>query len=58
MNAEKIRDLINPHTTTLTKALNQFIQDAKKNLPSQYHELVLIADNLDRIVPVTKADNR
>ncbi|MBD2277799.1 MAG: ATP-binding protein [Dolichospermum sp. DEX189] len=54
----KIRDLINPHTTTLTKALNQFIQDAKKNLPSQYHELVLIADNLDRIVPVTKADNR
>ena len=54
----KIRDLINPHTTTLTKALNQFIQDAKKNLPSQYHELVSIADNLDRIVPVTKADNR
>jgi hypothetical protein len=54
----KIRDLINPHTTTLTKALNQFIQDAKKNLPSGYHELVLIADNLDRIVPVTKTDNR
>ena len=51
----KIRDLINPHTTTLTKALNEFIQDAKKNLPN---ELVLIADNLDRIVPVTKADNR
>jgi hypothetical protein len=54
----KIRDLINPHTTTLTKALNEFIQDAKKNLPYQYHELVLIADNLDRIVPITKADNR
>ncbi|XVE08961.1 MAG: hypothetical protein HCA05_07505 [Dolichospermum sp. DET68] len=55
---QKIRDLINPHTTTLTKALNEFIRDAKKNLPSQYHELVLIADNLDRIVPITKADNR
>jgi AAA ATPase domain len=54
----KIRDLINPHTTTLTTALNEFIRDAKKNLPSGYHELVLIADNLDRIVPVTKADNR
>jgi hypothetical protein len=54
----KIRDLINPHTTTLTKALNEFIQDAKKNLPLGYDQLVLIADNLDRIVPVTKADNR
>jgi len=54
----KIRDLINPHTTTLTKALNEFIRDAKKNLPSGYDQLVLIADNLDRIVPVTKADNR
>jgi hypothetical protein len=54
----KIRDLINPHTTTLTTALNEFIRDAKKNLPSGYRELVLIADNLDRIVPVTKTDNR
>lgn len=54
----KIRDLINPHTTTLTKALNEFIRDAKNNLPSGYDQLVLIADNLDRIVPVTKADNR
>ena len=54
----KIRDLINPHTTTLTKALNEFIRDAKKNLPLGYDQLVLIADNLDRIVPVTKADNR
>ena len=54
----KIRDLINPHTTTLTTALNEFIRDAEKNLPSGYHELVLIADNLDRIVPVTKTDNR
>ncbi|MBK1986761.1 ATP-binding protein [Sphaerospermopsis aphanizomenoides BCCUSP55] len=55
---QKIRDLINPHTTTLTKALNEFIQDAKKNLPPGYDQLVLIADNLDRIVPITKADGR
>ncbi|WP_217312826.1 AAA family ATPase [Richelia sinica] len=54
----KIRDLINPHTVTLTKALNEFIQDSKKNLPSGYTELVLIADNLDRIVPVPQADGR
>ena len=55
---QKIRQLINPHTTTLTKALNEFIQDIKNNLPSGYFELVLIADNLDRIVPVTQADGR
>lgn len=55
---QKIRQLINPHTTTLTKALNEFIQDVKKNLPSGYFELVLIADNLDRIVPVTQGDGR
>ena len=54
----KIRDLINPHTTTLTTALNEFIRDAKKNLPSGYHELVLIADNLDRIVPIRQTDGR
>ncbi|MBD2136634.1 ATP-binding protein [Anabaena sp. FACHB-1237] len=54
----KIRDLINPHTTTLTKALNEFIQDVKKNLPSGYDQLVLIADNLDRIVPVIQEDKR
>ena len=55
---QKIRDLINPHTTTLTKALNEFIREAKNNLPSEYQELVLIADNLDRIVPITRADGR
>lgn len=54
----KIRDLINPHTITLTKALNEFIQDVKQNLPLGYDQLVLIADNLDRIVPVTQADGR
>lgn len=59
---EKIRKLINPHTTTLTKALNEFIQDVKNNLSTQYadkySELVLIADNLDRIVPIIQNDGR
>lgn len=55
---QKIRQMINPHTVTLTKALKEFIQDAKKNLPSGYSELVLIADNLDRIVPIIQPDGR
>ncbi|MFN7502660.1 MAG: ATP-binding protein, partial [Dolichospermum sp.] len=54
----KIRDKINPHTTTLTEALNKFIQNAKKNLPPGYSDLVLIADNLDRIVPIIQPDGR
>ncbi len=54
----KIRDKINPHTTTLTEALNKFIQNAKKNLPPGYSDLVLIADNLDRIVPILQPDGR
>ncbi len=57
---EKIRELINPHTTTLTKALNEFIQDAKDKVLSEpkYNKLVLIIDNLDRIVPIIKPDGR
>lgn len=49
---QKIRDRVNPHTITLIDALNDFIKNAKKNLPSGYSQLVLIADNLDRIVPI------
>jgi hypothetical protein len=30
----QIRDKINPHTVTLTQALNEFIADAKSNLPA------------------------
>ena len=55
---QKIRQLIDPHTTTLIEALNEFIRDAKKNLLSKYSELVLIADSLDRIVPIIQADGR
>jgi hypothetical protein len=32
--------------------LNKFIGDAKNKLPSKYSKLVVIADNLDRIVPL------
>ncbi|MBE7384495.1 MAG: ATP-binding protein [Leptolyngbya sp. SIO1E4] len=48
----KIRDLVNPHTITLVKALNEFIADGKSKLPSGKTQLVIIADNLDRIVPI------
>jgi len=32
--------------------INQFIQEATKSLTDDYDELVVIADNLDRIVPI------
>jgi len=51
---QKIREKVNPYTTTLLEALNQFIRDAKKKLPTQYSQLAIIADNLDRIVPFSK----
>lgn len=55
---QKIRERVNPHTITLINALNEFIEDAKKNLPPGYSQLVLIADNLDRIVPIPQEDGR
>ncbi len=55
---QKIREKVNPHTIKLIEALNQFIKDAKQNLPPGYSQLVLIADNLDRIVPIPQEDGR
>jgi hypothetical protein len=55
---QKIRDKINPHTTTLIEALNEFIGDAKKNLPDKSSQLAVIADNLDRIVPFSQDGKR
>lgn len=55
---QKIRDKINPHTTTLIKALNEFIVDAKQNLPDKSSQLAVIADNLDRIVPFSQDGKR
>lgn len=55
---QKIRDKINPHTTTLIDALNEFIDDAKKKLPDKSSQLAVIADNLDRIVPFSQEGGR
>jgi hypothetical protein len=49
---QEIRRRVNPHTPSLIDALNQFIADGKKKLPSGKTQLVVIADNLDRIVPI------
>ncbi len=54
---QKIREKINPHTVTLLDALNQFIDDEKKYL-SQDQKLVLLVDNLDRIVPIMRGENK
>ncbi|NES20840.1 MAG: ATP-binding protein, partial [Symploca sp. SIO3E6] len=51
---QKIREKINPQTVTLIKALNEFIGEAKKQLPNGCQQLAVIADNLDRIVPITQ----
>ncbi|MEC4892144.1 MAG: ATP-binding protein [Oscillatoria sp. PMC 1051.18] len=55
---EQIRREVDIHTVSLLEALNEFIDRAKKNLPAGKSKLVVIADNLDRIVPVTRQDGR
>ena len=55
---QKIRSLVNPDTPALIDALNTFINDAQRNLPPGKTKLVMIADNLDRIVPVYGDDGR
>ncbi|HIK08141.1 MAG TPA: ATP-binding protein [Trichormus sp. M33_DOE_039] len=49
---QKIRQKINPHTVTLIQVLNEFLGDAKQNLPNGYTKLAVIVDNLDRMVLV------
>ena len=48
----EIRKQVESYQVSFTKVLNQFITEAQKNL--QQSKLVVIADNLDRIPPVTK----
>ena len=54
----KIRKLVEPHTITLLKALNEFIDEAQNQLPLGKTKLVIIADSLDRITPVIQEDGR
>ena len=46
----EIRQKINANTPSLVEALNDFIREAEKSLPTESRGIVLVADNLDRIV--------
>lgn len=54
----QIRSKVDPQTVTLMKALNEFIAEAKKKLPSGRKKLAVIVDNLDRMVPVIQESGR
>jgi hypothetical protein len=54
----KIRNQINPHSVTLVEALNQYIERIQEALAGGDRRLVLIVDNLDRIVPKMQEDGR
>ena len=53
---QKIREQIDIHSISLIEALNEFIQEATQKLVTK--KLVVIVDNLDRIVPSPRGDNR
>jgi hypothetical protein len=54
---QKIRERIEPHNETLIQALNTFIQDGSSHLPDN-KKILVIADNLDRIVPIFRENGR
>lgn len=53
---QKIRDQVDVHSVSLINALNEFIVEAQRNLRAK--ELVIIADNLDRIGIVSRDDGK
>lgn len=55
---ETIRKQVDLHSISLIEALNEFISDAQKKLPNDNSKLVVIADNLDRIVPIEKGKGK
>lgn len=55
----ELRQKINANTPSLVEALNNFILQAQKSLPKNKNKgLVIIADNLDRIVEVQEEGKR
>ena len=54
---QKIRERLEPHTETLIQALNAFIKDGSSHLLEKT-KLLVIADNLDRIVPIFRDNGR
>lgn len=47
---KKIRDALEPNVSSLIREVNNFMQDATVALRGDYRDLVIIVDNLDRIV--------
>jgi len=55
---QKLRQELDAHTPSLVEALNEFIRDAKTKLPPPYQDIVIIADNLDRIAYIKHDANQ
>ena len=55
---EEIRKQVDLYSISLLDALNEFIQEANQNLPNNKSKLVVVADNLDRIVPLVRENGR
>ncbi|MBC6479036.1 MAG: hypothetical protein GDA56_15985 [Hormoscilla sp. GM7CHS1pb] len=55
---QRIREQVESHTVSLIESLNEFIDEAKGKLPDGCEELVVIADNLDRIVPLLDLESK
>lgn len=53
----QIRREIEPHTVTLIQALNEFIVQAMARQAESVHQLVVIADSLDRITPIVDSES-
>ena len=55
---ETIRKQVDNHSVSLIAALNEFIEDAQKQLPEAQSKIVVIPDNLDRIIPIERGGQR
>ncbi|NEO71624.1 MAG: ATP-binding protein [Moorea sp. SIO3H5] len=55
---ETIRKQVDTYSDNLITALNEFIKDAQHKLPEEKSNIVVIADNLDRIIPLEKGNDR
>ena len=55
---EEIRKQVDLYSVPLIDALNNFIAEAKEKLPNQESKIVVIADNLDRIVPIERGSGK
>lgn len=55
---QKLREELDAHTPSLVDALNEFIHDARKKLPKPWKDIVIIADNLDRIAYIKHEPNQ